>query len=225
MSGRQPPPFECLRAFGVTAVTHWAGNVRERYLYDPYGRVTVLHGESGYDSDIGGEESEWDEDSDGTDWDNELLYCGYRYDPETGRPELQETWYGGSLANVERVLEACPGTVFIGHAPGFWREISDDAGTNPKVYPDEPWTGGGRLARLFDTCENLYADLSAGSGLGAFRRDPEKGREFIVRFADRLLFGRDYYGSDLLDFLETLDLPAEVREKLFLHNALKLVPL
>jgi len=33
---------------------------------------------------IGGEESEWDVDSDGTDWDNEILYCGYRYDPETG---------------------------------------------------------------------------------------------------------------------------------------------
>jgi len=61
VSGRQPQPFECLRAFGVTAVTHWVGVVRERYMYDPYGRVTVLHGESGVYGDLDiGEESEWD---------------------------------------------------------------------------------------------------------------------------------------------------------------------
>jgi len=70
--------------FNVTAlVDAYDGAVRERYMYDPYGRVTVLHGESGQDPDIGGE-SEWDEDENGTDWANELLYCGYRYDPETG---------------------------------------------------------------------------------------------------------------------------------------------
>jgi len=78
----------------VTALTHWGGVVRERYMYDPYGRVTVLHGSSGMygDPDIG-EESEWDEDEDGTDWDNEILYCGYRYDPETGLYHVRNRIY------------------------------------------------------------------------------------------------------------------------------------
>ena len=63
-------------------------------MYDPYGRVTVLHGSSGMygDPDIG-EESEWDEDEDGTDWDNEILYCGYRYDPETGLYHVRRRVY------------------------------------------------------------------------------------------------------------------------------------
>jgi len=65
-------------------------------MYDPYGRVTVLHGEAGADLDIG-EESEWDVDSDGTDWDNEILYCGYRYDPEMGLYHVRHRMYHAQL--------------------------------------------------------------------------------------------------------------------------------
>ncbi|MEZ5278121.1 MAG: amidohydrolase family protein, partial [Opitutaceae bacterium] len=70
---------------------------------------------------------------------------------------------------------------------------------------------------------NLYADLSAGSGLNALKRDPAHAAGFLNRFADRLLFGRDYYGGDLMDFLKTLDLTPETRVKIFRENAEKLV--
>jgi len=62
---------------------------------------------------------------------------------------------------------AAPQTIFIGHAPGFWREISGDADSDPKAYPAGPVREGGRLYPLFESCANLYADLSAGSALGA----------------------------------------------------------
>jgi predicted TIM-barrel fold metal-dependent hydrolase len=147
----------------------------------------------------------------------------YLPDPQTGRPVYQRSWYGGTVENLERALRSCPETIFIGHAPGFWREISGDAGTEPKAYPAGPIIEGGRLYPLFEHYPNLYADLSAGSALGALKRDPDHARAFLSRFADRLLFGRDYYGDELLQFLNTLDLPADVRERIFRDNAVKLL--
>ena len=46
---------------------------------------------------------------------------------------------------------------------------------------------------------------------------------FLTRFADRLLFGRDYYGHELHDFLQPLPLPADVVEKIYWRNAERLV--
>lgn len=143
--------------------------------------------------------------------------------PSGGKPKYQPLWFGGTVANLERALAACPGTNFIGHAPGFWREISGDADADPAAYPAGPVTPGGRLQAMFERYGNLYADLSAGSGLGALKRDPGHAREFIIRFADRLLFGRDYYGGELQDFLKTLNLPGEAAEKIYHGNARKLV--
>lgn len=143
---------------------------------------------------------------------------------EHGKPVYQDTWYGGTIENLERALEACPDTLFIGHAPGFWREISSDAPQRSEIYPDGPIPETGKLYGLLDTYSNLYADLSAGSALNALRRDPAHAEEFLTRYADRLLFARDYYGSDLDDFLGTLSLEPEVREKIYWQNAEKLIP-
>ena len=153
-----------------------------------------------------------------------VLHLDVPYLPDAeGRRVYQPGWYGGTIENLERALKACPETSFIGHAPGFWREISGDADRTPDGYPFSPVVAGGRIQRLFDTCPNLYADISAGSGLRALQRDPRHAQQFIVRYADRLLFGRDYFGGEHLAFLATLDLPAEAREKLMFRNALKLV--
>ena len=147
----------------------------------------------------------------------------YLPDDETGEPIYQSMWYGGTVDNLERALKACPETNFIGHAPGFWREISGDANTASGAYPDGPVVADGRLQPLLDSNPNLYADLSAGSALGALKRDTEHARQFLCRFADRLLFGRDYYGKDLHSFLETLNLPQDVSDKIYHRNALQLV--
>ena len=145
-------------------------------------------------------------------------------DRETGTRRYAPAWYGGTMENLERTLKACPETTFIGHGPGFWREISGDADESPDVYPVGPVTAGGRLIRLLESHANLWADLSAGSALRALGRDVEFATSLLVGFADRLLFGRDYYGSQLLEFLHGLELPAEVRENLFWRNAARLIP-
>lgn len=146
----------------------------------------------------------------------------YRKNAE-GQWQYDPRWYGGTVANLERALQACPETNFIGHAPGFWREISGDADDQPSAYCSGPVTPGGRLYRLFDAYPNLYADLSAGSGLTALNRDPEHAIRFITQYQDRLLFARDYYGQELHKFLQSLNLPDAVRQKLYCDNALKLV--
>ena len=144
---------------------------------------------------------------------------------ERGRQEYQWRWYGGTVLNLERAMQACPETIFLGHGPSFWRAISGDADSDPAIYPTGPLTPDGELLRLFEEYPNLYADLAAGSGLGAMKRDREHARQFITRYADRLLFGRDQYGSDLDQFLPTLDLPEAALAKVYSENALRLVPL
>ena len=143
--------------------------------------------------------------------------------PRTGERTFQPAWYGGTVERLENALQACPETIFIGHAPGFWREISGDADTCPAQYPTGPVTPGGRLFRLFDTYPNLYADLSAGSGRTALARDPQHAVQFLTRYADRLVFGRDYYERELHDFLQPLPLPLEIIEKIYWGNAERLV--
>jgi hypothetical protein len=144
-------------------------------------------------------------------------------DAKTGQPVFQPLWYGGTVTALERALQACPETIFIGHAPGFWREISGDADASPSPYPVGPVAPGGRLYRLFDTHPNLWADLSAGSGRQALSRDPAHALQFLTRYADRLLFARDYYEQDLHKFLQTLALPAAIVEKIYWQNAERLV--
>jgi len=154
-----------------------------------------------------------------------VLHLDVQYlpDPVTGAPVYQRTWYGGNVSALERALQACPETIFIGHAPGFWREISGDADTDPHQYPRKAVAPGGRLMPLFDRYPKLHADLSAGSGHTALARDPAHALQFLTRYADRLLFGRDYYGTELHTFLQSQPLSADIVEKLYWRNAERLV--
>lgn len=144
-----------------------------------------------------------------------------------GVPQKErQYWYGGHIDNVERALRQCPDTTFLGHAPGFWREISGDAEKEPSAYPrGKPIVPGGKILALLDRYPNLNCDLSAGSGYTALTRDREFSRKFIIDYQDRLFFGRDQFDSRLYDFLVSLSLPGAVLEKVLSKNALRLVPL
>jgi len=154
-----------------------------------------------------------------------VLHLDVPYLPDAGSGQMvyQPGWYGGTVANLHRACQACPDTVFCGHGPGFWREISGDADAAPSVYPDGPVAPGGRLYELFESNPNLYGDMSAGSGLGALARDSEHAVKFVRQFQDRLLFARDYYDGALHEFLQSLDLPEDLREKIYFRNAAALV--
>lgn len=151
------------------------------------------------------------------------IHLDYPIDHGRGDYPRPNWWYGGSLDAFERAIAACPQTVFIGHAPGFWAHISGDDLYDKQSYPDGPVLSGGRLHEIMRKYPNLYADLSAGSGLKALQRDRGVGRDFLVEFQDKLLFGRDYFDTRLMDFLLELTLPPEAFAKITYQNAERLL--
>ncbi len=150
------------------------------------------------------------------------VHIDYEFDAETRYPR-PNYWYGGGIAAFERAVAACPETSFLGHAPGFWAHISGDDQYDKVPYPDGPVTPGGKLPELLRAYPNLYCDISAGSGRKALSRDREFGRDFILEFQDRILFGRDYFDNGHKEFLLSLELPMDVLAKIFHGNAERLL--
>jgi predicted TIM-barrel fold metal-dependent hydrolase len=132
-------------------------------------------------------------------------------------------WYGGDISVVDNMCRLCPETQFLGHAPGFWREISGDAAEDPERYSKGPVTPGGRLLDLMRKYPNLNGDLSAGSAMTALNRDLDVTRSFFIEFQDRLVFARDDFGRAQLDLLEKLDLDEAIVDKIFHGNAERLI--
>lgn len=132
------------------------------------------------------------------------------------------------LPGLAKVLEAVPGTAFIGHGPGWWASIGGGVSqADLGGYPRGEVAPGGAIDALMDKYPNLYGDLSAGSGAGAISRDLAFGREFLIRRADRLMFGTDFLSPGQavpqFDLFDKLDLPDEVRAKISRENARKLL--
>ncbi len=145
--------------------------------------------------------------------------------PRHGVPNDWQWWYGGGIEVMEAPLRLCPRTQFLGHAPGFWREISGDADQEPLAYPaGKPIVGRSRLLDYLDKYPNLNCDLSADSGHTALSRDLNFSRKFLVDHQDRVFFGRDLFSNQLYDLLVSLDLPSTVLAKILSGNALRLVP-
>ncbi len=135
------------------------------------------------------------------------------------------------LPGLENVLKRFPETPFIGHAQGWWASISGDVKqTEMQGYPSGAVAPGGAVDRLMSDYDNIFGDLSAGSGANALQRDLSFARSFVRRRADRLLFGTDYLqpGQSIPQFKlirETLDLPPEVERKITRENAAALLGL
>jgi len=136
--------------FNVTALVDTSGDVVERYVYDPYGQVTVL-------------DADWSEDADGaSDFANAILYCGYYYDTETGLYHVRHRMYHPTLGRwlqrdpIERVdtpnlyvycfnnpiaLRDWSGQDPIPFAPSLTPELSDPrfSPTGVTVVGDDWW--------------------------------------------------------------------------------------
>jgi uncharacterized protein len=109
------------------------------------------------------------------------------------------------------------------------------------------WLGHdlGRLGRLLDSLPNMYTEI--GAVLAELGRQPRAARAFLVRYQDRVLFGKDSWAPDEFPYffrtLETadeyfdyyrkrhafwklygLDLPDEVLRKLYYENAVRIIP-
>ena len=154
---------------------------------------------------------------------------------ELGLPVLfhldeQRNMDAPGLPGLETVLRDHPNVQFIGHGPGWWASISGDAKeADLAIYPCGPIPGRGAIDRLMDAYPNIHGDLSAGSGANALQRDPAFAREFVIRRADRLLFGTDFLepGQKTAQFeiLEAMRLPPDVEAKVYRDNARKLLKL
>jgi len=109
------------------------------------------------------------------------------------------------------------------------------------------WLGNdlGRLGRLLDEAPNVTTEI--GAVLAELGRQPRFAREWLVRYQDRVLFGKDSWAPEEYPYyfrvLETaddyfpyyrrrhafwklygLDLPDGVLRKLYYENALRVVP-
>lgn len=134
------------------------------------------------------------------------------------------------LPGLAKALDSVPECKLIGHGPGFWASIS--GGISAKDlggYPKGAVAPGGALDALMEKYPNLYGDLSAGSGASAISRDEKFGREFLIRRADRLMFGTDFLAPEQnvpqLELYRTLELPVEIQAKIFRDNARSLLGL
>ena len=99
---------------------------------------------------------------------------------------------GLGLYGIEETLQEFPALRLIAHSQKWWAEISTDCTEeNRNTYPPGKVTAPGRAVELLRKYPNLYADLSAGSGENAMRRDPEFAYRFLEEFRDKLFFGMD----------------------------------
>ncbi len=136
-------------------------------------------------------------------------------------------WDEPGLPRLENCLRDYPETQFVGHGPGFWTAISAD---DPRQgYPDGPIEPGGAIDRLMDAYDNLWLDLSAGSGYNAMTRDPEFAAGFIERHWPKMLFATDYFIVDQdvpnVEWFKSLEISPEMREAIGSGNALRLLGL
>ncbi len=139
------------------------------------------------------------------------------------------------LPRLEKMLKKHPKLKIFGHSQPFWSEISADNTDAVRNINPPGKVIEGRLTYLLRTYENLYCDLSAGSGRNAMMRDPEHAARFMEEFSDRLMYGCDicsvanvhqYQFNDFLNqMLADGLLKEETYRKIVRENAVRLLKL
>ena len=155
-------------------------------------------------------------------WLELALFSNRRYNDRTRFPSFEEL-----MGERDRLFKRHPKTTFVTAHLGW--HASDLA----------------RLGRMFDSLPNLYSEV--GAVLYDLGRQPRFAREFMIKYQDRLLFGKDSFQPDEYPYywrvFETYDeyfdyyrdyhafwklyglgLPDAVLKKLYYQNALKIVP-
>ncbi|MEA3207045.1 MAG: hypothetical protein QOE70_102 [Chthoniobacter sp.] len=156
----------------------------------------------------------------------------YRLAEEYHVPVLlhfQDGTYNLGLERFDRVLAKFPRVNFIGHAQAFWSHIDANPENQAATYPKGPVTPGGFTDRLLRDYPNLFADLSANSGLNALTRDEERTPSFLDRHQEKLMFGSDCpdpagsgkecTGAQILAAVRRLAPSKTIERKLLYENA------
>ncbi|MCW5966789.1 MAG: amidohydrolase family protein [Bryobacterales bacterium] len=147
--------------------------------------------------------------------------------PSRARPAGTYPSWKEVMAEQHRMFAKHPETIFINAHLGWY---ANDLAT---------------LALLLDRLPNMYTEI--GAVIAELGRQPRAAREFLIRYQDRVLFGKDSWVpgefSTYFRTLETadeyfpyhkkyhafwrmygLDLPDEVLKKIYYKNALRVVP-
>lgn len=135
-----------------------------------------------------------------------------------------------------------------------WEQIMGEQHNAFRKHPETTfinahlgWMGNdlARLGRLLDELPNMYTEI--GAVLAELGRQPRFAREWLIRYQDRVMFGKDSWqpeeyhvyfrvletADDYFDYYRRrhafwkiygLDLPDEVLRKLYYRNALRVVP-
>ena len=172
--------------------------------------------------------------------DNLFSYCEELDMPVTIHiaPEAQG-YYGIvdelGLPRIEKMLKKHPKLKIFGHSQPFWSEIGDNNTNEIRNKYVKGKVQNGRLPELLRKYENLYCDLSAGSGANAMMRDREHAAAFIEEFSDRVLYGCDIclhgqkFPFEFDEFLTSMRESGEISEenyvKLVRGNACRLLGL
>lgn len=104
---------------------------------------------------------------------------------------FQHEAYNLGFERFHKMLEKFPKTTFIGHAQTWWANIDKNHADQKVLYPKGTVTAGGLTDRYLADYPNMFADMSAGSGLNALTRDEDHARGFLDRHQSKILFGSD----------------------------------
>lgn len=104
---------------------------------------------------------------------------------------FQHNAYNLGFEFFEKMVQKYSNTIFIGHAQTWWANIDANHKDQSVLYPTGMVTAGGITDKLLRDYPNVYADMSAGSGLNALARDEAHGRGFLERHQDKILYGSD----------------------------------
>ena len=104
---------------------------------------------------------------------------------------FQHGIYNMGFERLHTMLEKFQMTMFFGHAQTFWANIDKNLADQKILYPPGKVTAGGMTDRYLSDYPNMFADMSAGSGLNALTRDEDHARGFLDRHQDKILYGSD----------------------------------
>jgi len=144
---------------------------------------------------------------------------------------FQHRAYNLGFERLHKMLEKYPKTVFIGHAQTWWANIDQNHTDQTVLYPKGKVTPGGLTDRYLSDYPNMFADMSAGSGLNALTRDEDHARGFLDRHQDKILYGSDCddrvgsgtacQGSQTIAAIRKLAPSKAVERKILYENAKK----
>ncbi|MGQ9596506.1 MAG: amidohydrolase family protein [Thermoproteota archaeon] len=142
--------------------------------------------------------------------------------------------FNPGFEGFKEVIARFEETVFIAHGPGWWAKISEEE--TDEVYPGGRIKEPGEVVRILKQYRNVYADISAFSGLNAISRDREFGKRFLSDMSNKIVYGTDFpcinsegaqFGPDKshISALKSYNLEEEVMERITRKNILKILKL